>query len=157
MLRKTGPELTVFFPRRGATSSCSLYRDDKDFWKPETKGSTLNKKKTCLQYLQPYKRRCIYLALLPQSFALFAVDVSLHAGLPPADEDEMPQGESPERHRHRAAGEDGRLIFTGDWGRRALLWSSIRRKHPYLVSTQRKMTHLWAVVALKASLGEGVW
>lgn len=60
-----------------------------------------------LQHVQPSKQCHVYLALLPQSFAFFAVDVTLHAGLPPADEDEMPQGESSKRHRHRAAGETG--------------------------------------------------
>lgn len=113
-----------------------------------------------LEHLQLYKRCCIYLALLPQSFALFAVDMSLHAGLPPADEDGMPQGESSESHRHRAAGGKRRLIFTCNFGHIFLhifLWYPIRPKNPYLVSTQRKMTHLWAVAALKVSLGEGVW
>lgn len=37
-----------------------------------------------------HKERCVYLSHLPQSFALFAVDMSLHAGLPPADEYEVP-------------------------------------------------------------------
>lgn len=55
--------------------------------------------------LQTHKERCVYLSHLPQSFALFAVDMSLHAGLPPADEYEVPQGESSKRHCYRAVGE----------------------------------------------------
>lgn len=43
---------------------------------------------------------CHYLAHLPQSSGLFAVDVALHAGLSSADEHDVPQGESSQRHRH---------------------------------------------------------
>lgn len=58
-----------------------------------------------------HKEGCVYLSHLPQSFALFAVDMSLHAGLAPADEYEVPQGESSKRHRYRAVGEQT-VIFT---------------------------------------------
>lgn len=44
-----------------------------------------------------------YLALLPQPLGLLAVDVALHAGLSPGDEHGVPQGESSQSHRHRAA------------------------------------------------------
>lgn len=46
---------------------------------------------------------CRYLALLPQPLGLLAVDVALHAGLSPGDEHGVPQGESSQSHRHRAA------------------------------------------------------
>ncbi len=50
------------------------------------------------------QRWYIYLALLLKPFGLFAIDVPFHAGLSSADEQDVPQGESPQSHCHRAAG-----------------------------------------------------
>lgn len=69
-----------------------------------------NRQFTALSNLWP--RRCPvgrplhYLALLPQPLGLLAVDVALHAGLSSADEHSVPQGESSQSHRHRAAREE---------------------------------------------------
>lgn len=57
-----------------------------------------------------------HLALLPQSSGLFAVNVSLHAGLSSADEHAVPQGESSQSHCHRAGQhpeEDDALMSSG--------------------------------------------
>lgn len=72
-------------------------------WIPKNLRTTNKFKKK--KHLQLQKQHCVYLSHLPQSLVLFVVDMSLHAGLPSADEYEMPQGESSKRHRHRAAGE----------------------------------------------------
>lgn len=61
--------------------------------------------------LQLHKDRRVYLSHLPQSFALFAVDMSLHAGLAPADEYEVPQGESSKRHCYRAVGDTNSHLY----------------------------------------------
>lgn len=53
----------------------------------------------------------MHLALLLESFGLFAVDVALHAGLSSADEQGVPQGESAQSYCHRA-GAEGRGFLT---------------------------------------------
>lgn len=80
---------------------------------------------------------CRYLALLPQPLGLLAVDVALHAGLSPGDEHGVPQGESSQSHRHRAARqEEGHHLNLGSPARpgstfeggvgAALTWSEPR-------------------------------